>query len=66
MADIAQRRFKGRALLILELHDMRRSSRADERPTGKAVKVMYARRMFYSYEFVVTCSHDVEQPVADL
>ena len=45
MADIAQQRSKGRALLTLELHDMRRSSRADERPTGKAVKVMYARRM---------------------
>jgi hypothetical protein len=44
LADIAQQRFKGRALLTLELHDMRRSSRTDERPTDKAIKVIRARR----------------------
>jgi hypothetical protein len=44
MADIAQQRSKGRALLTLELHDMRQSNRTDERPTGKAVEVMHARR----------------------
>jgi hypothetical protein len=44
MADIAQQRFKGRALLTLELHDMRWSNRTNERPNGKAVRVMDARR----------------------
>lgn len=44
MADITQQRSKERALLTLELRDMRRSNRTDERPTGKAVKVMHARR----------------------